>query len=101
MSYMNAAEILPVDLIQEIQKYVDGEVLYIPRKNENVMSWGEKSGAKDRMAKRNKKIFEGFHSGTTISELSQVYFLSEKRIQGIIHEYEALSKDHHDMHSEG
>ena len=32
MSYVNAEEVLPEDLIREIQKYVDGKVLYIPRK---------------------------------------------------------------------
>ena len=34
MSYVNADEVLPEDLIREIQKYVDGKVLYIPRRSE-------------------------------------------------------------------
>ena len=42
MSYVNAGEILPKDLIREIQKYVDGKVLYIPRKDENILSSDEK-----------------------------------------------------------
>ncbi len=32
MSYVNANEVLPDDLVQEIQKYLDGQLLYIPRK---------------------------------------------------------------------
>lgn len=89
MSYVNADEVLPEDLIREIQKYVDGKVLYIPRKRENSVAWGEKNGAKDRLANRNKEIVSRFYSGETIAELGNVYFLSEKRIQGIIHEYES------------
>lgn len=92
MSYVNAEEVLPEDLIREIQKYVDGKVLYIPRKNENSAAWGEKNGAKDRLAKRNKEIVSRFYSGESIAELGKMYFLSEKRIQGIIHEYESSNK---------
>lgn len=40
MSYVNADEVLPEDLIREIQKYVDGKVLYIPRRSEKAMGWG-------------------------------------------------------------
>ena len=89
MSYVNAEEVLPEDLIREIQKYVDGKVLYIPRKIENFVSWGEKNGTRDRLAKRNKEIVCRFYSGKSIVELGEMYFLSEKRIQGIIHEYES------------
>ena len=89
MSYVNAEEVLPEDLIREIQKYVDGKVLYIPRKIENFVSWGEKNGTRDRLATRNKEIVCRFYSGKSIVELGKMYFLSEKRIQGIIHEYES------------
>lgn len=38
MSYVNADDVLPKDLIGEIQKYVDGQLIYIPRKDENPLS---------------------------------------------------------------
>ena len=79
MSYVNADEVLPEDLIREIQKYVDGKVLYIPRRSEKAMGWGEKNGAKNRLAKRNKEIVSRFNSGETIAELGKMFFLSEKR----------------------
>ena len=47
MSYVNANEVLPDALVQEIQKYLDGQLLYIPRKQSNAFSWGEKSGIRD------------------------------------------------------
>ena len=58
MSYVNADDVLPECLIWEIQKYIDGQIIYIPRKDENTKSWGEKNGTKDRLAERNQKIVE-------------------------------------------
>ena len=92
MSYVNAKDVLPQILIEEIQKYVDGQLLYIPRKNEHSLSWGEKSGTKSKLAERNQAIVYHYYSGSTIAELSNMYFLSAKRIQGIIHEYESSPK---------
>lgn len=31
MKYTNATKVLPEELIEEIQKYVQGETLYIPK----------------------------------------------------------------------
>lgn len=36
MNYINAAEILPENLIKEIQTYIDGVVLYIPKTNDQM-----------------------------------------------------------------
>ena len=93
MSYVKADEVLPKTLVEEIQKYVDGQLLYIPRKNENSLSWGEKNGTREKLAERNRTIVNRYYSGETIAELSEVYYLSEKRIQGIIHEYESSKKE--------
>ena len=92
MSYVNADDVLPKILVKEIQKYVDGQLLYIPRTDENTFSWGEKSGTKDKLAERNREIVNRYYSGETITELSNVYYLSPKRIQSIIHEYESSPK---------
>ena len=92
MSYVNAENVLPKSLVDEIQKYVDGKLIYVPRKDENSLSWGEKSGTREKMAERNRMIVNRYYSGETIVELSGVYYLSEKRIQGIIHEYESSRK---------
>ena len=93
MSYVKADDVLPKNLLEEIQKYVDGQLIYIPRKNENSLSWGEKNGTKEKLAERNQKIVNGYYSGLTIEALSKEYYLSEKRIQGIIHEYESSKRE--------
>ena len=93
MSYINAEDVLPEVLIGEIQKYIDGQLIYIPRKDENILSWGEKNGTRERLARRNQMIVSRFYSGETVAELGKAYYLSEKRIQGIIHEYESSGKE--------
>ena len=35
MNYKNATQILPQELLTQIQKYIDGEFIYIPRLSEN------------------------------------------------------------------
>ena len=93
MSYVNADDVLPECLIWEIQKYIDGQIIYIPRKDENTKSWGEKNGTKDRLAERNQKIVELYYSGQTITNLCELYFLSDKTIRGIIRKYESSAKE--------
>ena len=75
---------LPEEILKIIQEYVDGEYLYIPRKNENHKSWGEKSGIKDSLKIRNNEIYKKYLNGATINELAQEYYLSEKSIRRII-----------------
>ena len=89
MSYVKAEEVLPKYLVEEIQKYVDGKLLYIPRKGENSFSWGEKSGTRERLAERNQTIVEHYNAGVTVETLSREFYLSEKRIRGILREYES------------
>ena len=69
MKYEKAQNILPQYIVNLIQEYIDGGYLYIPRKNENKKSWGEISGAKSNLRKRNKKIFIDYENSLTIPVL--------------------------------
>ncbi|BFK82804.1 MULTISPECIES: CD3324 family protein [Clostridium] len=84
MSYKKAQDVLPEEILKIIQEYIDGEYIYIPRKNENHKSWGEKSGIKDSLKIRNNEIYKKYLNGATINELAQEYYLSEKSIRRII-----------------
>lgn len=42
--------------IEDLQKYIEGGYLYIPKKEENKKSWGENTSTKDELNKRNKEI---------------------------------------------
>lgn len=84
MKHIKALDVLPAEVIEIIQKYVDGEYLYIPRKNENHKAWGEKSGIKTSLKIRNNEIYKKYLNGSTINELTKEYYLSEKSIRRII-----------------
>lgn len=45
MKYINAEEILPKELFNQIKRYAAGKLLYIPTDNKK-KAWGEKSGAR-------------------------------------------------------
>lgn len=83
MKYLNAADVLPEDLLIEISKYASGQLLYVPALNEKC-SWGEKNGSKQYYQERNQKIKELFHQGETLDSLSQIFSLSNETIRKII-----------------
>ena len=84
MGYIRAEEILPIEIIELIQEYVDGANIYIPRKQENRQEWGAKTAYKCELRKRNDSIYKDFLAGVTVNELAERYYLSEKSIQRII-----------------
>lgn len=86
MGYIKAKNVLPEEIIKLIQDYVDGECIYIPRKEGQEMSWGEKKGTRDSLKGRNEEILEKHITGISINELAEQYFLSEKSISRIIRE---------------
>ncbi len=86
MGYKRAEEILPKEIIELIQKYVDGESIYIPRKKDNRQEWGEATHIKQKLLQRNKEIFKDYKNGCSVIRLSEKYFLSEKSIQRILQE---------------
>lgn len=92
MKYENAQNILPDYIIQQLQKYVDGIYLYIPKKDDNKKSWGEDSGFKFELVKRNAEIYDKFLEGISVKELSNTYYLSESSIRRIIREYRSKIK---------
>lgn len=84
MKYIKAIDVLPKEILEIIQEYIDGEYLYIPRKCENHKSWGEKSGIKNIIDIRNKEIYNKYVNGYTVNTLAKEYYLSEKSIRRII-----------------
>lgn len=84
MSYKRAEHILPAEIIELIQNYVDGESIYIPRKDNNRREWGERTNIRNELDTRNQQIYDDYQQGYEIIELVKKYFLSEKSIQCII-----------------
>lgn len=84
MKYIKAQDVLPEELIELIQKYVDGEFIYIPRKNGKQKAWGENSGTRESLNERNRRIFSEYQAGASVFELSGIHYLSEQSIRRII-----------------
>ncbi len=84
MGYIRAEEILPVEVIELIQQYVDGENIYIPRKETNRQAWGAGTQIKQELLARNRQIYKDYLAGIKTSELACKYYLSQKSIQRIL-----------------
>ncbi len=85
MAYIKATAILPEKLLLEIQKYVQGETLYIPKSEKVHKKWGSRSGTRKLIDNRNKAIKEAFKNGQSIEQLAKEYFLSVETIKKIVY----------------
>lgn len=84
MSYKKATHVLPDDLLLKVQKYIDGEFLYIPRIADNKKVWGTNTSTRQEIQNRNKQIYADYLSEIKMSILAEKYYLSLKSIQRII-----------------
>lgn len=84
MKYINAGEILPSELLEELQKYASGALLYVPKSGEE-NTWGEVSGYRKYLLKRNRMIHNHFRYGMSIAEISHMYCLSEETVKKIVY----------------
>jgi len=84
LGYHKATDVLPPDVLEKLQDYIDGEYLYIPRKQENRKIWGEDTDTKRIFSERNNQIYEDYLAGMSLHQLADKYFLVEKSIQRII-----------------
>ena len=84
MNYMKGSEVLPARLLKEIQEYVEGSLLYIPKKTSKA-SWGSKSGARQLIDRRNSTINTLFERGVSIADLAEQYHLGEDTVRKIVY----------------
>lgn len=84
MKYENAKDILPASLLREVQKYAEGKAIYIP-KRERSKGWGEASGYREKLNKRNALICSRYGAGAGIMELAEEFFLSPESIKKIVY----------------
>ncbi len=82
MSYLRAEEVLPEELIQTIQQYVNGKTIYIPSKDKK--DWGSKTDTRQILKDRNTRIYNRYLEGVAVSMLAQDFSLSVKSIQRIV-----------------
>ncbi|MES1041908.1 CD3324 family protein [Peribacillus simplex] len=85
MKYVKATAVLPEKLIVEIQKYVQGETIYIPKPEKAHHKWGTRSGSREMIDDRNASIKYAFKHGHSIHQLAEEHFLSEETIKKIVY----------------
>lgn len=83
MKYENAKDLLPAELLAEVQKYAAGKLLYVP--TEETKGWGTASGYRQKLLKRNQTIYNEYAAGKTILQLADEYFLSTDSIKKIVY----------------
>ena len=84
MKYENAKDILPEKLLEEVQKYAEGKVIYIPRTDKG-KGWGEASGYRDKLNKRTAMICSRYSAGKSIMEIAEEFFLSPETIKKLVY----------------
>lgn len=84
MKYRNAADILPKELLSAVQKYAEGEILYIPRVTPKT-AWGAKTGSRVYYEERNREIRDSFSGGASEEELAEQFGLAQNTIHKIIY----------------
>lgn len=82
MSYIKAEDVLPKELVETIQQYVNGKSIYIPCKEKD--TWGSQTNIRQYYAIRNNEISEKYKKGVSVKALAAEYSLAEKSIQRII-----------------
>ena len=82
MGYIRADKILPKELLEAIQQYVDGQIIYIPRKEKQ--KWGSGTSSREFFSERNERICQAYQEGVGVEELSRRFSLSRKSIQRIL-----------------
>lgn len=74
---------LPRGLLEALQRYVQGELLYVPVKDRR-RRWGERSGARDELQQRNQAIREAYRQGCSLEELAAMHHLSVETVRTIV-----------------
>ena len=86
MRYLNAEDVLPAALLEQIQCYADGIYLYIPRRADHRQRWGSSTRYREELRQRNESIRHLHREGQGPEALAERFHLSVKSIQRILRE---------------
>lgn len=85
MKYIKADAILPESLLAEIQEYVQGQNLYIPKPKNAYAKWGTRSGSKKKIEDRNNNMKQSFYEGKSVQEIANEHYLSVETVKKIVY----------------
>lgn len=81
--YKNAALVLPPRLLAAVQRHAAGMQLYVPRAGRRA-GWGERSGAREALARRNKRMREAYRAGAGVEDLMAEHGLGYDSVRKIV-----------------
>ncbi|MFA9558233.1 CD3324 family protein [Evansella sp. AB-rgal1] len=93
MEYKNGKEVLPHHLLKELQNYIQGELIYVPKKENQRAGWGENTGSRQIIKQRNEEIYRFYLQGSSFEELEKRYCLSMDSIRKIIYKARGKQKE--------
>jgi len=85
MKSKKAQDVFPKSLLDEIQKYVHGELVYIPKRPNTRKKWGADTGAKRLTECRNNDMLQAFKDGMSVEALAIRFCLSEETVKKIVY----------------
>lgn|SRR5450756_1122281 len=85
LKYINAKEVLPEQLLTQLQEYVQGTMIYIPGRDAERAAWGESNGTRAQYLLRNREIIQLYRKGSRVDDLADRYHLSPCSIRKIVH----------------
>jgi len=91
MKYVNANTLLPAVLVEELQGYIQGGYIYVPVRQDQPKHWGELSGYREELEKRNREIIRSFKAGDSMEYLAEKYYLSVYAIRNLVVTYNKIS----------
>ena len=84
MRYLKAEDVLPAELLVQVQRYADGVYLYIPRRADHRQNWGSSTRYREELQQRNESIRFLHRGGLDAQELAERFHLSVKTIQRVL-----------------
>ena len=84
MRYLKAEDVLPAELLVQVQRYADGVYLYIPRRADHRQNWGSSTRYREELQQRNESIRLLHREGLDAQELAERFHLSVKIIQRVL-----------------
>lgn len=82
--YRNAIDILPKNLLEQVQRYVHGQEIYIPKRSQTRLGWGERNGTRKQLDMRNRTIVYRYLRGESIDSLMEEFHLSYDSVRKIV-----------------
>lgn len=84
-NYVNAEQVLPPQLLEQVRQYAEGRLLYVPSTGKTASLWGEGTGQRSYYRKRNQMLRNKYAYEVSVSQLADEYCLSQETVKKIVY----------------